>query len=73
MVTENVVVPGANHFTILEELLRPGSPVLTRITELARDVDGGVRLILASHIWACVEHRRGKARQAPPLHDRDFY
>ena len=41
VVTENVVVPGANHFTILEELLRPGSPVLTRITELARDVDGG--------------------------------
>jgi len=41
VITENVVVPGANHFTILEELIRPGSPVLTRITELARDVDGG--------------------------------
>ena len=41
VVTENVVVPGANHFTILEELIRPGSPVLTRITELAREVDGG--------------------------------
>jgi arylformamidase len=41
LITENVVVPGANHFTILDELIRPGSPVLTRITELARDVDGG--------------------------------
>ena len=41
MVTENVVVAGANHFTILDELIRPGSPVLTRIVELARDVDGG--------------------------------
>jgi len=41
LITENVVVPGANHFTILDELIRPGSPVLTRITDLARDVDGG--------------------------------
>ena len=30
-----------NHFTIVEELIRAHSPVLTRIIELAREVDGG--------------------------------
>jgi arylformamidase len=35
----NVVVPEANHFTILEHLLRSGSPLLTQIVTLARDVN----------------------------------
>ena len=38
---ESIVMADANHFTIVEELIRPGSPVLTRIAELAREVDGG--------------------------------
>jgi arylformamidase len=41
VIAESVVVPGTNHFTILEELTRAGSPVLARIVALAREVDGG--------------------------------
>jgi arylformamidase len=41
LLTENEVVPGTNHFTVVEELIRPGSPMLTRIIALAREVDGG--------------------------------
>lgn len=36
---ECVVIPGANHFTIVEELIRPGSPMLSRIVALARELD----------------------------------
>jgi arylformamidase len=41
VLTENVVVSGTNHFTVVEELIRPDSAVLTRFVALARDVDGG--------------------------------
>jgi arylformamidase len=41
LLTENEVVPGTNHFTVVEELIRPSSPMLTRIIALAREVDGG--------------------------------
>ena len=33
---ECVVVPGANHFTIVDELARPESAMLARIVGLAR-------------------------------------
>ncbi|KAB2920345.1 MAG: alpha/beta hydrolase [Hyphomicrobiaceae bacterium] len=36
---ECVVIPGANHFTIVEELIRPDSPMLARIVALARELD----------------------------------
>jgi arylformamidase len=41
VVTEEIVVPGANHFTILDEFARAGSPLLTRVVALAREMDGG--------------------------------
>jgi arylformamidase len=34
---ECLVVPGANHFTVVDELVRPGSPLLSRIVAVARD------------------------------------
>jgi arylformamidase len=40
-VTENVVVPETNHFTIVDELIRPDSPTLAGIVALAREADGG--------------------------------
>jgi arylformamidase len=33
------VIPGANHFTVLEELLRPDSTMLKRIVLMAHDLD----------------------------------
>ena len=58
VVTENVVVPGANHFTILEELIRARQP---RADAHHRAGARGRRrmsvLILAPHVWARVEHR----------------
>jgi arylformamidase len=37
--TKYIVVPGTNHFTILDELLRPESELLTGVIALARDSD----------------------------------
>ena len=34
---EPVVVPDTNHFTIVDELIRPGSPMLSQVIELARE------------------------------------
>ena len=33
------VLSGTNHFTIVDELITPGSPVLTQIVALAREAD----------------------------------
>jgi len=41
LITQSIVMADTNHFTVVEELIRPDSPVLTRIVELAREVDGG--------------------------------
>jgi arylformamidase len=41
LLTQSIVMADTNHFTIVEELIRAGSPVLTRIVALAREVDGG--------------------------------
>jgi arylformamidase len=41
LITQSIVMADTNHFTIVEELARAGSPVLTRIVALAREVDGG--------------------------------
>jgi hypothetical protein len=30
------VIPGTNHFTIVDELVRPGSTLLTRIVAMAK-------------------------------------
>lgn len=38
--TESQIVAGADHFTIVEELVRPGSPTLERIIAMADDVAG---------------------------------
>jgi arylformamidase len=34
------VIPGTNHFTVVDELIRPGSALLTAIVALAREPDG---------------------------------
>jgi arylformamidase len=39
--TQSIVMADTNHFTIVEELTRAHSPMLARIVELAREVDGG--------------------------------
>ena len=41
VLTQSIVMADTNHFTIVEELIRAHSPVLARIVELAREVDGG--------------------------------
>ncbi|MET0651079.1 MAG: alpha/beta hydrolase [Hyphomicrobiaceae bacterium] len=41
VLTKSIVMADTNHFTIVEELIRAHSPVLARIVELAREVDGG--------------------------------
>lgn len=35
------VIPGTNHFTVVDELIRPGSTLLTAIVALAHDADAG--------------------------------
>ncbi len=38
--TECAIIPDTNHFTIVDELTRPSSPMLNRVVELARTVAG---------------------------------
>ncbi len=42
VVAEAVVVPSANHFTVVDELSKPDSAMTVRIAELARWAGGGV-------------------------------
>ena len=35
---DSAIIPGANHFTIVDELARPGSPMLDRIVAMAEDI-----------------------------------
>ena len=37
---ESYIVPGADHFTIVDELVRPGSPMLERVVAMANAVAG---------------------------------
>lgn len=37
---ESYIVPGADHFTIVDELVRPGSPMLERVVAMANSVAG---------------------------------
>lgn len=42
--TRYVSVPGANHFTVVDELVKPGSPMVQRIVELIKHPVSGVDL-----------------------------
>jgi hypothetical protein len=35
------VIPGANHFTVVDELVRPDSDMLKRIVLMAHEADAG--------------------------------
>jgi arylformamidase len=41
--TECFVVPGTNHFTVVDALTDPQAPLFQKVTALARQVSGGVR------------------------------
>ena len=61
------VIAGTNHFTIVDELIRPGSAVLAQIVELARETASLRQLVLAPQCQAGIDHRVRDGRQPAPL------